>query len=129
MFKIEDCIIMTNNTLVVDKYSSLMKIKYVKSYKDVLIQARDYIYNKHKLLTHPQAGSLKPNQTPYRSVILYPTSDNKENVDSVMLIEKAIDTFNKFNEIRLTPEYPENIQNDYKKIDLSIIDNVISRIV
>ena len=127
MFEKEKCTIVTNNDRVDDKYKDMMKVEMVDSYEEVLIKARDMVYDRHRLLTHPQAGSLKPNQTPYRSIIVYP-SDNSSNMDDVMMIEKAIETFNKFREIKETPKYEEKIANDYKTIDLSMIDNVIPRI-
>lgn len=127
MFEKEKCTIVTNNDRVANKYKDIMKVELVNSYEEVLIKARDMVYDRHRLLTHPQAGSLKPNQTPYRSIIVYP-SDNSSNMDDVMMIEKAIETFNKFREIKETPKYEEKIANDYKTIDLSMIDNVMPRI-
>ena len=127
MFEKEKCTIVTNNDRVADKYKDMMNVEMVDSYEEVLIKARDMVYDRHRLLTHPQAGSLKPNQTPYRSIIVYP-SDNSSNMDDVMMIEKAIETFNKFREIKETPKYEEKIANDYKTIDLSMIDNVMTRI-
>ena len=127
MFEKEKCTIVTNNDKVADKYKDMVKVEMVNSYEEVLIKARDMVYDRHRLLTHPQAGSLKPNQTPYRSIIVYP-SDNSSNMDDVMMIEKAIETFNKFKKIKETPKYEEKIANDYKTIDLSIIDNVMPRI-
>lgn len=127
MFEKEKCTIVTNNDRVADKYKDMMKVEMVDSYEEVLIKTRDLVYDRHRLLTHPQAGSLKPNQTPYRSIIVYP-ADNNSNMDDVMMIEKAIETFNKFKEIKETPKYEEKIANDYKTIDLSMIDNVMPRI-
>ena len=127
MFEKEKCTIVTNNDRVADKYKDMMNIEMVDSYEEVLIKARDMVYDRHRLLTHPQAGSLKPNQTPYRFIIVYP-ADNNSNMDDVMMIEKAIETFNKFKEIKETPKYEEKIANDYKTIDLSMIDNVMPRI-
>ena len=127
MFEKEKCTIVTNNDRVADKYKDMMNVEMVDSYEEVLIKARDMVYDRHRLLTHPQAGSLKPNQTPYRSIIVYP-SDNSSNMDDVMMIEKAIETFNKFREIKETPKYEEKIANDYKTIDLSMIDNVMPKI-
>lgn len=127
MFEKEKCIVVTNNNRVADKYKDAMKVELVDSYKEVLIKARDFIYDRHRLLTHPQAGSLKPNQTPFRSIIVYP-SDNINNLDDVMMIEKAIEVFDKFKEIKETPKYEDKIAEDYKTIDLSMIDNVIPRL-
>ena len=69
MFEKEKCTIVTNNDRVADKYKDMMNVEMVDSYEEVLIKARDIVYDRHRLLTHPQAGSLKPNQTPYLSLI------------------------------------------------------------
>ena len=45
------------------------------SYEAVLIRVRDLVYDRHILLTHPQASSLKPSQALYRSVAVYPRGD------------------------------------------------------
>jgi hypothetical protein len=37
----------------------------------VLLTVRDHIHSGARLLTHPQAGSVKPYETPYRSVLVY----------------------------------------------------------
>ena len=70
-------IIVTNNEKCRDKYQNTkMKIDFLEngSYMDVLIKVRDYIHKGYRLETHPMAGSLKPNQIPYKTVIV---SDNE----------------------------------------------------
>lgn len=129
MWEIEKAILLTNNNKVIDKYSSTMKCITCENYEDVLIKTRDMVYSGFKLLTHPQASSLKPNQTLYRSIIIYP-KENDDNTDDILLIEKCVETFRHWQEIAKSPEtYPENVANDFKTIDLSVIDNVIPRIV
>ena len=56
------------------------------------------MYDRHVLLTHPQASSLKPNQTPYRSVVVYPKGE-EDNMKDIMLIEKCIETFRQWQDI------------------------------
>ena len=65
-------LIITNNSLVFEKYHSNYDVIYLKDagYLDVLYAARDRIHLSYVLLTHPMAGSLKPNQTPYKSIIV-----------------------------------------------------------
>ena len=47
----------------------------------------------------------------------------------IMLIEKCIETFRQWQEIAKTPEdYEEKVAEDFKTIDLSVIDNIIPRI-
>ena len=86
------------------------------------------MYTGHKLLTHPQASSLKPNQTLYRSIIIYP-KEGEDNTEDIMLIEKCVEIFRQWQDIAGSPDsYPENVADDFKTIDLSVIENVIPRI-
>ena len=121
-------IIITNNDRVYEKYKKEMQVILLDSYEDVLIKTRDMVYNRHILLTHPQASSLKPNQTPYRSVVVYPKGE-EDNMKDIMLIEKCIETYRQWQEIAPTPKnYAEKVANDFKTIDLSVIENIIPRI-
>ncbi len=128
MQKLENAIIVTNNDKVANKYADVTNIEMCETYEDVLLKTRDLVYNKHILLTHPQASSLKPNQTPYRSIIVYPKGED-DNIKDVMMIDKCIQVYNEWQEISPSPEaYKEKVANDFKTIDLSVIDNVIPRI-
>ena len=89
-------IVMTNNPLVLSKLNDTHNVIYQKlSYEGLLKLVRDRIYEGHRLLTHPLSGSVKPNETPYKSVLL---SGQKEKIDeeSVRLIESAILACQKF---------------------------------
>lgn len=128
MFDLSKCILVTNNDRAAEKWGdSVGEVVLLASYGEVLKKARDLIHTRHKLLTHPQASSLKPNQTPYRTILLYETVDG-DNTGDVCLIEEAIQAFEKWNSIRRTPEYGEDVAYDYKTIDLSMIENVIPRL-
>lgn len=118
--------IITNSDKVYEKYKGKYKIVFLEkgSYTDVLNETRDYIHNGCKLITHPMAGSLKPNQTPYKSVIVGKTSE-KTDYSSVILIENSLDAANKFLKHKSTPKWNEKILNDFKTVDLSLIENVI----
>ena len=118
----------TNNDRVYEKYREKMRVILLKTYEEVLIRSRDMVYDRHILLTHPQASSLKPNQTPYRSVVVYPQG-TEDNMKDIMLIEKCIETFGQWQNIAKTPEdYDEKVADDFKTIDLSVVDNIIPRI-
>lgn len=128
MWNPDKAIIITNNDRVYEKYKKEMQVILLDSYEDVLIKTRDMVYNRHILLTHPQASSLKPNQTPYRSVVVYPKGE-EDNMKDIMLIEKCIETYRQWQEIAPTPKnYAEKVANDFKTIDLSGIENIIPRI-
>lgn len=128
MWDIEKAILITNNDRVYEKYKETLNVILLNTYEEVLMKVRDMVYDRHTLLTHPQASSLKPNQTPYRSVVIYPKGE-EDNIKDILLIEKCIETFRQWQEIALTPnEYADKIADDFKTIDLSVVDNIIPRI-
>lgn len=128
MWELEKATLITNNDRVYEKYKNDLEVILLKTYEEVLLKTRDLVYDRHVLLTHPQASSLKPNQTPYRSVVVYPKSE-EDNMKDIMLIEKCIETFRQWQDIAKTPDsYEEKVANDFKTIDLSVIDNIIPRI-
>lgn len=129
MWDIEKAKIITNNNRVKEKFDGQIDIELLDTYEQVLIRCRDLVYDKHVLLTHPQASSLKPNQTLYRSIIIYP-QENRDNTSDIMLIDKCIQVFKEWQQIAPSPKsYDEKVDNDFKTIDLSVIENVIPRIV
>ena len=128
MWNIKKAVLITNNDRVYDKYKDRMKVILLDTYEEVLIRTRDMVYDRHTLLTHPQASSLKPNQTPYRSVVVYPKGE-EDNTKDILLIEKCLETFRQWQEIAATPaDYEKKVAEDFKTIDLSVIDNIIPRI-
>ena len=121
MWEIEKAILLTNNDKAVDKFGNTIKCIMCKDYEEVMIKTRDMVYAGHKLLTHPQASSLKPNQTLYRSIIIYP-KEGEDNTEDILLIEKCVETFRQWQDIAKSSEsYPENVADDFKTIDLSVI--------
>ncbi len=101
-------------------------MNYLKdgTYTDVLKKTRDLIHSNYKLLTHPMSGSLKPNQTPYKSVIVT-EGCGRIDYESVILIENSMEAAYKFLKFKKTPLWTEKILNDFKTVDLSLIENVI----
>lgn len=128
MWKAGKAVIITNNDWVREKYKDMMKIIYVKSYEEVLIKTKDMVCNRHDLLTHPQASGLKANQTPYRSVIVYP-NDGDGGEGDILLIEKCLETFYQWQKAAPVPgQYTERVERDFKVIDASMMDSIIPRI-
>lgn len=128
MFDLEKCILVTNNDRAVKKWGdSVSQVLMLDTYEEVLKKARDFIHLGNKLLTHPQASSLKPNQTPFRTILLY-AEKGAVNSEDICLIEQAIEAYGKWNTIKKVPAYDEKIAYDYKTIDLSMIEQVIPRL-
>lgn len=119
-------ILITNNPMVVEKYKEKMDIIFLgeNNYMDVLLDVRNKIHEGHKILTHPLSGSVKPNETPYKSVLI---SKDKENLDmdSLKMIEGSIDVAKKFLKIKKLPEWNPKILADFQLIDYFLIKGAI----
>ncbi|WP_027631599.1 GrdX family protein [Clostridium hydrogeniformans] len=122
----ESCIIITNNPLSKEKFNSFYKVEYIdEDVVTLLNKVRDYIHLGHKLLTHPLMSSIKPNETPYRTVVI--SKENKDmDVDSLMIIENSIATTLKFIKDFNIPSWPQNILDDFQLIDYDLIQNAIN---
>ena len=89
---------------------------------EVLVKGRDYIYQGHVLLTHPLGGSVKPNETPYKTIAI--TVDKSElDLKSVEIISNSIQVCEKFS--LKSREYLEEVLEDFMEIDYSLIVNAI----
>jgi len=128
-------ILVTNNPLVQEQYKDILKVDFLDAgLLDVLIRVRDLVHKGHRLLTHPLSGSVKPNETPYKSVLLTSSKEitvqqpEKEEISgavtklrtdsqSVRIIEECIQTVQKFPQENI----PEQYLNDLQTVDLSLI--------
>ncbi|MDL2254353.1 GrdX family protein [Ruminococcaceae bacterium OttesenSCG-928-I18] len=98
------------------------------NYGQVLQAALRKVEEGYFLVSHPMAGSLKPNQTPYLSVLLATSCIYSENdFDGAAVLEKAYAVYEKFQRQRPTPKWGPNIKKDFGTIDLSIMQGVMGR--
>ncbi|MCD5413485.1 MAG: GrdX family protein [Clostridiales bacterium] len=120
--------IVTNNLLVLKK----MNDKIAVDFKDtdligILTETRNRIHRGHVLLSHPLSGSIKPNETVYKSLII---SDDKAelDLDSLRLIESAIETTLKFIGMK---EYKWNSRTleDFQEIDFTLISSAVESMI
>lgn len=114
-------IVLTNNPLVFDKLEKTHEVIYLETtYEGLLREVRDRIHEGHLLLTHPLSGSVKPNETPYKSVLI---STEKEEVDasSIAIIENAINSCHKFQD--KTGTYGEKVLEDFQLIDWTLLES------
>lgn len=122
-------IIITNNPYVNEKYKDRFEMNYKEdfNYLQILDFLRDRIHEGHKLLTHPLSGSIKPNETPYKTIMI---SKEKGSLDSdgLMIVEESIATTKKFMTNKPTPDWVERVLDDFRVIDLSLIENVIDKL-
>jgi hypothetical protein len=89
------------------------------SFREILVKVRDLVYAGHKLYTHPLAGSVKPNETPYKSIVISREPKKTMDMDEAMIIASAVETYDKF-----TPrnrELPERVHKDFQLIDYTLL--------
>ncbi|MDR7855832.1 GrdX family protein [Tissierella sp.] len=122
-------VIITNNPYVNEKYKDTMEIIYKEelNYLEILEFLRDKIHAGHELLTHPLSGSIKPNETPYKTIMI---SKEKGELDQsgILIVEESIATAKKFQTNKPTPDWLEHVLDDFRVIDLSLIENVIDKL-
>ncbi|NLL82181.1 MAG: GrdX protein [Tissierellia bacterium] len=124
-----ESILITNNSKVYDKFNETLEIVYLNdySYLDILYFLRDKIHEGHKLLTHPLSGSIKPNETPYKSVIISKKTGELDT-EGLLIVEDSILTAKKFINDKATPQWTESVLDDFRVIDLSLMENVIEKL-
>ena len=113
--------IITNNPLVLDRLKETHDVVCREiSYEEILREVRDRIHEGHILLSHPLSGSVKPNETPYKSIMI---SERKGEIDegSLRLIENAIQACRKF--IFKSDLYEESVYDDFQIIDWTLLES------
>lgn len=122
-------LLITNNKSVYQKYNEKMETIFLEdsNYTEILNFVRDKVHEGHKLLTHPLSGSIKPNETPYKSIIISKKTGDLDT-DGLMIIEESILTAKKFMDNKPTPDWTERVLDDFRVIDLSLMENVIEKL-
>ena len=123
MPSLRNTLLITNNPLVNEKYANKQETEFIDTdFQSVLKVVRDRIHKGHKLLTHPLSGSVKPNENPYKSVLLSKSSAATD-ADSVMLVEQCIITAEKFEKKTIHDKHLHDLQ----VVDLSLISEVLEK--
>jgi hypothetical protein len=118
--KIMKKIVVTNNPLVIKKLVGYEVDYHQTCYLGVLVKVRDRVHLGHALLTHPLAGSVKPNDTPYRSVVM--SREAGSLIESALsIIEDSIETYKKFSKRSDKGVYSESVLMDFQYIDYDLI--------
>lgn len=118
--------LITNNPMVYEEYNKKIDMIFSRdfTYLEVLSVARDKIHNGHQLLTHPLSGSVKPNETPYKSVIISMKKDILD-LQSLSIIEESLETAKKLISTGKPAKLNKKLHEDFQVIDHSLIQNAI----
>ncbi len=119
-------LIITNNPMIQENVTDKEVVMLDTDYIGTLKECRDLVHKGYELLSHPLYGSVKPNETPYRTVII--KKGKSLDTNSLNLIEEAIETAEKFKNNKLTPMWTEKVLDDFRVIDFDIMRNTIQRI-
>ena len=120
--------LITNNPKFIEENLKDIEIEYSDvSYIDILRKVRDYVHENWEIVTHPLYGSVKPNETIYRTIVI--KEKNSLDITSVNLISDAILTFKKFRNNREVPQWTDRVKDDFSVIDHDLIINAINRIL
>ena len=124
---IEPLIIVTNNPMSKEQFESKYMVVFIKgSMMDILKKVRNNIHEGHKLLTHPLMSSVKPNETPYRTICISKEKLREVDLQSLSIIEESIMSTEKFLNDFKTPQWTEKILLDFQLIDYDIIHHALN---
>lgn len=115
--------IVTNNPYVHEQFHNEYDVLYLDvTYKEVLIKVRDYCHKGYQLLSHPLSGSVKPNETPYKSVMIS-AKPSQMDMQSIELVEKCIASCDKFT--NLEKHWSQRVLEDFQLIDYTLISSAV----
>ena len=118
-------VIVSNNKLVKENLSSYFEIIFVEgNLLQTMEKARNLIHKGYRLLTHPLSGSIKPNHTPYKTIVLE-KREGKVDVDSLLIMEDSISRVISLLRDRPVPDWPEKYLKDFRLIDYDLIRNAL----
>lgn len=97
---------------------------------DVLKKSRDLIHTGCKLMLNPLYGNLKPNQQPYRSVVLgRPIVKKNGGIDAESLdyIEQALNIYQNAPVLRAPGDLPLSSDTDFMYLDYALVEGTLSQ--
>ncbi len=114
--------VITNNPYVFEQLKETKEIIFKEvGFVDILKVARDEIHQGATLLTHPLSGSVKPKETPYKSMLV--RTAKVIDQESIQIIESAILTCDKFQD--KSGMYNEEVCQDFQLIDWGLIEGAM----
>lgn len=121
-------IIVTNNPMV-QEMALPAELDFVEgSYGEVLARVKQLIIEEHmKLLTHPLSGSLKPNETYYKSIFVSDSKAQYIDMESLEYIEAALEVYEKFIKMKATPNWTAKVLQDFAFVDFHLVKSTLMR--
>ena len=118
-----DYTIITNNPLVKEKLEGRRNVEYMEiTYEEIFKEVRNRIHAGYQLLSHPLSGSVKPNETPYKSIMMS-TTKGEMDASGLRLIENAIASCAKFQ--MKSDKYHADVYEDFQVIDWTLLESAL----
>ena len=111
-------VVVTNNPLMKNEPDTL----FIEGpFRDVLVKARDMVYEGYELVTHPLFASLGMMWSPYRTVILGEKRDKATDFE-IETVENSIHSYDQIMDgrRRLGRVYTQQVDDDYAWMDRSL---------
>ena len=115
--------IITNNPAVAARFLELSQYNNC-SVADIFTAVRDAVHKGAQIISHPLSGSIKPNISPYKSIIIT-SATGKLDLKSLQIIEDAITTLKKLPTINFNQN--ECTNEDFRIIDLDLINSALKQ--
>ena len=116
--------VLTNNPMVLDECASEADIVFDPvSIRGIFEEAASYVSQGHRLLTHPLSGSVKPGETPYKSMLVASEVSSEMDFASARLASEALFACDKFAD--KTSLYDERTLHDLQLVDFSLIQGAL----
>ena len=124
----KDVVLITNNPCFKQSIDSSRLMFLHGASLDVLTAARDAVHLGSELLTHPLYGNLRPNQQPFRSILLRNPAQKERNfnsvayLESISTIEEAVMLYRGYGGRLPDPEcLPDAMRDDYAFVDSELM--------
>ena len=123
----EPCIIITNNPMAAQKFADRGEMVFLPEadYRQVLVAVRDKVYLGHQLMNHPLYGSLRPNETPYRTVALTASRLPQPDAEMCMIMSDALTMVDRFT-LPEVSAMSQRIRQDYQMIDCDLVQRTLT---
>ena len=115
---------MTNNPAVASAYPQFAKF-HEAGVLEIFTIVRDMVHRGVRVLSHPLSSSIKPWETPYKSIVVSSSQGNLD-FESLKYIENAISMMK--NRSLSNNKYSAEVLDDFSAIDLDIINSAIKSI-
>jgi len=117
--------IITNNELVLDNYENQSIYYPEKDLLEIMKFVRNKIHLGYRLLSHPLAGSIKPNETPYKSILISQRKEKDLDYGSLKIVEDSIQMTESLIRSKKMRKWPDRILKDFSLIDNDLITSAI----